>query len=88
MVVELDDISLTASESGSSSPTQVPAKTILKSFPLNPRLKLVYEVMHLGLPERQIKQLIATHYPNLRKQKFTKSQCEKFLAKVVRIVWN
>ena len=70
-------------DDATSETSQVSLRTILKHFRLNPRLKLVQEVVLLGVTDRHLKYLINSFYPELPTQTFTKKQSKLLLTRLV-----
>ncbi|KAL5269966.1 hypothetical protein ACHWQZ_G003442 [Mnemiopsis leidyi] len=70
-------------DDATSETSQVSLRTILKHFRLNPRLKLVQEVVLLGVTDRHLKYLINSFYPELPTQTFTKKQSKLLLTRLI-----
>ena len=65
--------------------SQVSLKRILKNFRLNPRLKLIQDVVQLGITDRHLKYLISIYYPQLQSLTFDKRRTRQLLTRLVII---
>ena len=78
VIVELGE-----KQPSAQSQSQVSLKKILKNFRLNPRLKLIQDIVLLGITDRHLKYLISVFYPELQSLTFNKRQTQQLLNRLV-----